>query len=168
MKHRQAIPPVPGGPRYSIDINKAAPLYVDLAEHVASFHRLILMKQIAIKEPSRPSLPRRSRVCLVFVASLATALSAYAQPAAAEGGKDGGADAAAKESALASLKTLEGFDGKQWTNSLGMKFAPVPGTKVAFCTWETRVRDYALFAAATNADASWKEPGFPQTPDPRW
>lgn len=33
------------------------------------------------------------------------------------------------------------------TNSLGMKFAPVPGTRVLFCIHETRYRDYAAYAA---------------------
>ena len=66
-----------------------------------------------------------------------------------------------------------------WTNSLGMPFVPVPGTKVLFCAWETRVGDFEVFVNATHHDASasmrsvgndglkergatWKSPGFPQ------
>lgn len=69
-----------------------------------------------------------------------------------------------------------------WTNSLGMPFAPVAGTKVMFCVWETRIRDYGAFvnatryeasgaavtfgpAGLTNSGGSWVSPGFPQTPD---
>ena len=42
-------------------------------------------------------------------------------------------------------------------NTLGMPFVPVPGTEVQFCIWETRVKDYAAYAAANaGVDESWK------------
>ena len=36
----------------------------------------------------------------------------------------------------------------RWTNSLGMVFVPVPHTQVSFSIWETRVKDFAAFAAS--------------------
>jgi len=73
------------------------------------------------------------------------------------------------------------LDGKLLTNSLGMKFVPVPGAGVLFCIWETRVQDFDAFVKATGHDAtgemcslrrgkydkhgdSWKSPGFGQGP----
>ena len=45
-------------------------------------------------------------------------------------------------------------------NTLGMKFVPVKGTDVQFCIWETRVKDYAAYAAANaGVDGSWKNFG---------
>ena len=41
-----------------------------------------------------------------------------------------------------------------FTNTLGMKFVPVPGTEVSFCIWETRVKDYATYAEA-NEGCGW-------------
>lgn len=41
-----------------------------------------------------------------------------------------------------------------WGNSLGMRFVPVPGTKVLFCIWDTRVADFAKFVERTNYDAT--------------
>jgi len=35
----------------------------------------------------------------------------------------------------------------RWTNSLGMIFVPVPHTRISFSIYETRVKDFAAFAA---------------------
>ncbi|MCP5525425.1 MAG: SUMF1/EgtB/PvdO family nonheme iron enzyme [Verrucomicrobiales bacterium] len=77
----------------------------------------------------------------------------------------------------------EARESARWTNSLGMVFVPVPGTKVKFCVWETRVQDFRRFSADTGHDAvgeygtyldgrfqqvnslSWNDPGFPQSVD---
>ncbi|MEI7728854.1 MAG: bifunctional serine/threonine-protein kinase/formylglycine-generating enzyme family protein [Verrucomicrobiota bacterium] len=50
-----------------------------------------------------------------------------------------------------------------WTNSLGMPFAPVPGTKVLFGIWVVRVQDYQKYAEANpSVDSSWKSLRFAQ------
>ncbi|MBC8327005.1 MAG: protein kinase, partial [Verrucomicrobia subdivision 3 bacterium] len=56
-------------------------------------------------------------------------------------------------------KDKEPTPPKFFTNTLGMKFVPVQGTEVQFCIWETRVKDYAAYAAANaGVDESWKKP----------
>ncbi len=45
-----------------------------------------------------------------------------------------------------------------FVNTLGMKFVPVPGTKVLFCIHETRYQDYAAYAAVTSGvDQKWED-----------
>ncbi len=48
-----------------------------------------------------------------------------------------------------------------FTNALGMKFVPVPGTQILMCIHETRNKDYAAYAAANSGvDATWKNVVF--------
>ncbi len=52
-----------------------------------------------------------------------------------------------------------------WENSLGMKFVPVPNTRVLFCVWVTRVKDYTAYAQANSGiNGEWRNPGFDQGP----
>lgn len=49
-------------------------------------------------------------------------------------------------------------------NTLAMKFVPVGD--VDFCVWQTRVKDFEVFAKAVNLKSSaWRGPGFKQGPD---
>ena len=71
--------------------------------------------------------------------------------------------------------------GVPWENSLRMCFLPLDGG-TEMSQWKTRVRDFAAFVAASGYDATggmssfrngtdaalgatWREPGFPQTPE---
>lgn len=48
-------------------------------------------------------------------------------------------------------------------NSLGMKFVAVGD--VEFCVWQTRVKDFEVFAKNAKVSSAWKSPGFKQGPD---
>ena len=51
----------------------------------------------------------------------------------------------------------------RYTNSLGMAFAAVPGTRVLFGIWDVRVQDYRAFSAANSGVKNdWQKPGFAQ------
>src|ERR1700733_7595934 len=60
----------------------------------------------------------------------------------------------------------------RWTNSLGQVFVPVPSTHVSFSIWETRVKDFAAFAATqpkldgTNWNRSFYHAITPVSPGP--
>jgi serine/threonine protein kinase len=51
----------------------------------------------------------------------------------------------------------------QYTNSLGMPFVRLPGTKILLCVWDTRRQDYETFAQETHR--AWSKPSFQQEPD---
>jgi formylglycine-generating enzyme required for sulfatase activity len=55
------------------------------------------------------------------------------------------------------------FPSAPFTNTLGMRFLPVPGSDVQMSAWETRVGDYARFAEGLKGiSTEWKRPGFAQ------
>ena len=54
--------------------------------------------------------------------------------------------------------------GGPTTNSLGMAFIPVGD--IQFAIWPTRLKDFEIFAAATNLKSNlWRDPGFKQGAD---
>ena len=87
---------------------------------------------------------------------LKEAQSIDAEPTPAE---KAAAEQVAADKATAIKKVADEAQANAFVNTLGMKFVPVKGTEVASCIWETRVKDYAEYAAANaGVNASWKKP----------
>lgn len=54
---------------------------------------------------------------------------------------------------------------KPFSNSLGMKFVPLPGTEISMCIHETRRADYAAYAGTNPAaDPSWQNVAMENVP----
>ena len=121
-----------------------------------------------IASASTPTKPRRNLKLIGIVAGLAALIWFLNRPA---GAPDGSSDSDTPTSALrqvvgtsvvASGTPIRASAASPWTNSLGMRFVPVPGTEVLFSIWETRKQDYAAYFANAGAkvDTSWQNPEF--------
>lgn len=68
------------------------------------------------------------------------------------------AQAVNASSSAINTNPAQATNDRPFVNSLGMKFVPVPGTKVLFCIHETRYRDFAAYAENDNSLAAyWKQ-----------
>jgi hypothetical protein len=70
-----------------------------------------------------------------------------------------------KPATKASSSLSQATKDAPFVNSLGMKFVPVPGTKVLMCIHETRRQDYEVYAAEkAGVNPEWKTPTYKHMP----
>ncbi len=117
----------------------------------------------------------------VFAVAFGVSISNFSsKPAPKPGPKNGTPGATPGKNGTPVAQLAPPQRGKEWKNSLDLRFAPVGD--VHFATTETRVKDFTAFTTATSYDAeggmyshqkngfkqyghTWKNPGFQQTPD---
>ncbi|MFN7560846.1 MAG: bifunctional serine/threonine-protein kinase/formylglycine-generating enzyme family protein, partial [Prosthecobacter sp.] len=71
--------------------------------------------------------------------------------------RESSSPAASSTSNATTTNPAEATKDRPFVNSLGMKFVPLPGTKVLFCIHEVRYKDYSVYAKENPAiDPTWK------------
>ena len=148
-------------------IQAAGTKRVDLEHHLSS--------TALLRAPLAPTTAnQRSFLCLAGLAALMLTLTGCQTPPGSTAAEEGLREPtpASTESARAPAPRPPKFETNGLReNSLGMFFKPVAGTKVYFSVWETRVQDYAAYAAANSGvDGKWKDPIWeakPVTPGPK-
>ncbi len=103
---------------------------------------------------SRAPAPRKKTVLVCLAAAVAIAAAAYFFPWK-KGPPRGGTQPRPTPQTMSSVTPASATKTAPFINTLGQEYVPVPGTTALFCRWETRVKDYAIFANATSADDGW-------------
>jgi len=128
--------------------------FAQLEQDRAARAKILLAQYDAILAQNQSVLTQRARLddALLIKAKRDEIAHAWLGPAPfVIIGADGRPESAKPGSVLGATKD------QPFVNSLGMKFAPVPGTEALFCIWDTRVKDYAAYASVKEVDGAWKQ-----------
>ena len=125
------------------------------------------------KPPARLDRATKKRTALLWMAALvllalvAGGASWYYVMNGASGGSDAtnGSKSPPAVASGGSKPSSTAIRNEPYTNFLGMKFVPVPGTRVLFCIDQTRRKDYAAYAlASANVSRDWGHAAFDGVP----